>query len=723
MTTENNDPQLDARLCDVPLPAGLLERLRGAIVPEDAEIDRRLRDVAAPAGLVDRIKTSIDEEVLVEQLADVPLPERLMPRLRVVPQLRTRSRAARYSLASSLMVALSVGWLLLLGGLLAQMRPSEPLARGPFELPLSTPPEIDSGIAFVAPLEGEQPRRVESAPPAAEPLGVAIELAGVSPPPAPPPGPAGTLLRELSEGLELGANIYDLQLTSLPYAHSADDNLPQLEPPPQLLTGGFEPPPDPAFDRVAFYRDGVFPTVPLEKGSRLAESHPPLTTRTTAVERLRHQLEIGRSPAQSEIRVEDFLASLDYQFDPVDQPRLAIRTAAGPSVFSETGAGLLQIGVKAGSTPRTSKQGVHLIVALDVSASMRRHDRLEWCREGLRRALAYMEPDDRFTLLAFNDDIVASAENVSSDQLEGVYQLLDNLRPQGHTNLARVLTEAAAAGAADVERSARVVLITDGPGELPEQLSRQVMDVLDESYKAKLDNGNPQTDDSGGEGGGVTTSVIELSEGYQADPQLGRLADAGHGVYYPQTSSAQHIRWTLVEALSGRSSLVAEEAALTVTFNPQAVEAYRLLGHERTLVSDLADASVTANLHSSEEASVLYEVWLKPGTENHVADAQVRWRDSATGQMRQSARQPISRLQFALSFEQSPLSLQAAALAAETAEVLRGSPYVKAPGRGLQDVLSRAERVRPELAERHDFRRFVELLGAAQGVRVRRSGT
>lgn len=723
MTIENNDSRLDARLCDVPLPEGLLERVRGAIVPGDAEIDRRLRDVAAPVGLLDRIKMSIDDEVLAEQLANVPLPERLMPRLRVVPQFRTRSPLARYSLAASLMVALSVGWLMLLGGLLAQMRPSEPVATGPFELPLSSPPEIDSGIVFVAPLEGEQPSRVEvAAPRAAEPLSVAVELASVSPPAAPQSGPAGTLLRELSEGLDVGANIYDLQLTSLPYAHSTDDDLPQLEPPPELLTGGFEPPLDPAFNRVDFYRDGVFPVVPLEKGSRLAESHPPLSTRTASMERLRRQLEIGRSPAQSEIRVEDFIASLDYQFDPVDERKLAIRTAAGPSVFSETGAGLLQIGVKAGSAPRTSKQGVHLIVALDVSASMGRHDRLERCCEGLRRALAHMEPDDRFTLLAFNDDIVASAEKVSSDQLEGVYQLLNNLRPQGHTNLARVLTEAAAVGVADVERSARLVLITDGPGELSEQLSRQVVDVLEASYSAKLDDPNPDGGDSGREGGGVTTSVIELSEGYQADPHLGRLADAGHGIYL-QTSNAQHIRWTLVEALSGRSSLVAKDAALTVTFNPKAVEAYRLLGHERTMVSDLADASVTADLHSGEEASVLYEVWLKPGTENHVADAQVRWRDQATGRMRQSAPQSISRLQFALSFEQSPLSLRAAALAAEAAEVLRGSPYVRAPGRGLQDVLSRAEQMPRKRAERHDFRCFVELLRAAQGVRVRRPGT
>ncbi|MEQ8787475.1 MAG: DUF3520 domain-containing protein [Pirellulaceae bacterium] len=704
MTPENPHSQIDARLRDVPLPEGLLDRLRGAIVPDDAEVDRRLRDVAAPVGLADRIVAMIDDEVLVERLAEVPLPESLMPRLRVLPQLRRRSRLGSFALAASLMIALCAAWLGVLGGVAARMRPAEQVAQGPFVLPLSSPPAIDSGIAFVAPLVRREAPSPTPAVVAPELPQITIELAAASPQKAFEAGPAGILSQEFSRGLDVTANIYELRMTSPPYTHHTDDDLPELEPQPELLTGGFTLPVDPAFDRVAYFRDGVLPRVVLDDETPLRESHPPLSTRTASVERLRRQMEIGRSPQQHEIRVEDFLASLDYRFAPESRPRLAIRTAAGPSVFSDTGAGLLQLGVKAGALPRASSKGVHLIVALDVSASMRFRDRLQWCCEGLRRTLPHLESNDRLTLLAFNDELVASAENIAPDQLTSVYELLDRLHPHGHTNLSGILQEAAFM-AADPDRHSRLVLITDGPGELPDPLSRQVVEMLDASYRS-----------------GVTTSVIELSDDVGADADLERLAGAGGG-YYHQASSSQHIRWTLVETLSGRSSLVADDARLHITFNPKAVEAYRLLGHERTLTSDLARASISAALHSGEEASVLYEVWLRPGAEDRVAMAQVEWRDPVTGEIQKSQPQPISRLQFALSFEQSRLSLQAAAIAAEAAEVLRGSPFVAAPGRGLEDVLERAEHVPAALAKRPDFRRFVELLRAADRISVRRTGT
>jgi hypothetical protein len=79
-------------------------------------------------------------------------------------------------------------------------------------------------------------------------------------------------------------------------------------------------------------------------------------------------------------------------------------------------------------------------------------------------------------------------------------------------------------------------------------------------------------------------------------------------------------------------------------------------------------------------------------------------------------RQRISRLQFAPSFAESALSLQAAALAAETAEVLRGSPFVPSRTRGLQDVLEAADEVNPRLSESPVFQRFLSLVERAEQV-------
>ena len=89
--------------------------------------------------------------------------------------------------------------------------------------------------------------------------------------------------------------------------------------------------------------------------------------------------------------------------------------------------------------------------------------------------------------------------------------------------------------------------------------------------------------------------------------------------------------------------------------------------------------------------------------------ASVKWRDPLSGQLKEVT-QRISRVQFATSFAESPLPIQAATVAAETAEVLRGSFFAAAPSRSLEHVWELALKVNPRLAERPSFQEFVSLV-------------
>ena len=140
-------------------------------------------------------------------------------------------------------------------------------------------------------------------------------------------------------------------------------------------------------------------------------------------------------------------------------------------------------------------------------------------------------------------------------------------------------------------------------------------------------------------------------------------------------------------------------------------------------------------MHVGQGASALFEVWLYPNDEDDVATVRVQWTDPAEGKSRQAGPQRVSRLQFATAFEGSALSLQATAIAAEAAEVLKQSfnfgliapdryGYEPKP-RGLEHVLAEARRAAPGLAEQPQFRRFVELLETLSrlgGARIGRVG-
>jgi Ca-activated chloride channel family protein len=207
---------------------------------------------------------------------------------------------------------------------------------------------------------------------------------------------------------------------------------------------------------------------------------------------------------------------------------------------------------------------------------------------------------------------------------------------------------------------------------------------------------------------GLQLNVVDTAQHEEFPIYLEQLAAAGGG-QVRRGGTADQIHWALVESLLGRSPVVASQASLSLKFNPEAVAQYRLLGHEPALMGIAAPDSRASELRCLETATVLYEVWLRPNDVDDVATAEVSWTDARTGAARQR-QQRISRLQFASSFREAAPSLQAATVAAQTAELLRGSPFAKDGPRGFDKVFRVASSVDPQVAEQPSFERFAAFL-------------
>ena len=64
MSDSKSDRWISAQLRQVPLPEGLLERLRAVAQQSDGELDALLSDVAVPDGLVARLREIVAAEEL-----------------------------------------------------------------------------------------------------------------------------------------------------------------------------------------------------------------------------------------------------------------------------------------------------------------------------------------------------------------------------------------------------------------------------------------------------------------------------------------------------------------------------------------------------------------------------------------------------------------------------------------------------------------------------------
>jgi len=157
---------------------------------------------------------------------------------------------------------------------------------------------------------------------------------------------------------------------------------------------------------------------------------------------------------------------------------------------------------------------------------------------------------------------------------------------------------------------------------------------------------------------------------------------------------------------------------LKVVFNPKTVRAYRLLGHEAGATTVRPEADFCAG----QSATALYEVRLGPGGGKDVATVELTWRPAGGGATRYATAR-VHRDRFAPSLIEAPSSLQAAAVAAETAEVLRESFFVgrrvrSRPG-SLRAVLELAKHLDTQLRERPSFVEFLSTVQQAAKVRSR----
>jgi Ca-activated chloride channel family protein len=710
------DPSLDAELCDVPLPGGFALRLKRALAretgPSDEELDAALVSVAIPERVLLRLHEIPADAALDEELGGIDAPPALIHALRR-PTWRHGVRYAgrrvwRMALAASWFMAISVALAATLASIVAGTYPQ----RADDDLGMVV--IYDGPLTVAAETEQAEPVVAQAIEPegevfltSREPPGSVLDerpierIAFADPTYAPPkPGPVGQWTSLVAAGLSPLDDAVLLRYGVLGAPQYADDRLPELIAPMAPAPAGIEPPPVRGYDRAFFLKHRVFPPLSPSASPKLSALDVPLVPGSDVLGRLERTLAEGRLPDAGEMRTESLLAAMDYLLADAPAGKLAIRTAAGPSLFGAPGTGLIFVGVQAGSFAERPQAATHLVLAIDLSHSMGSAGRLESVQAGVRRLVDQLTPRDRLSLVVFREEVVHVVEAATRDDAGNLGRLLDDLTPRGGTNLAAGIQHGVAlamSGAADQGAARRLVLVTDSRPFISDQTRRELDALLAAAAEAR-----------------VRFDVLDVSERGQIDPLLtewtARLSGDAR-----QIDSSRQMTWSLLSALSGGEPVIARDARLKVRFNPANVAAYRLIGHEANALADLTPPAIEAEFAAGESAVGLVEVWLQ-GEGDDIGVAELTWNDPATGKSHR-LRQRISRVQFAATLDEAPLPLVQAALAAQVGEVLRGAhdvlikSGVRPAGRsGLAAVAETARAANPRLRGRPDVVRLLELV-------------
>ncbi|MDZ7617160.1 MAG: von Willebrand factor type A domain-containing protein [Patescibacteria group bacterium] len=715
MTRPETNPWLDAQLREVPVPDGLVRRLRHIALAEDSALDDKLRCVAMPSGLDGRLRMTVveDDEGLDAMLRDVPVPYRVLCKLRATPGYRIQlQRVVSWAVAATLMVAIGLSYFGAASVLLLASLPATP----------ASPPELAWSVAGeLMPDESQATSGVMRFEMLADAGAGAVEEShGASPELLPPEyltGPAPTRRPSPRDEFTLFAHRQpgglDPLLDATPYrwgvfgSHEPFSEPAGWQESQAVRPRGIPAPTALAFDSSVLVRFGVFPFVPTAADASLQTVSIPMNVGTDSFELTRRGVAEGRLPPPARVRTEEFLAAIDYGFPkPAGKPiRLSLFGGASPFMH---GAFALQAGVQAAELQAAPRPPVHLVLAVDASAGGYWPQRLAILRRALADLCRWLGPEDRISLVAFHRDAEVVAHRAGRDHAGQLVTALERVTGSAATNLGAGLTAAyAVANQSDEAATAAtplVVLFTDGPPDLPVGAAARMERRLAEAVRE-----------------GVKLHVVALrSAANPRNVQLQGLADAGAGRLW-WVDDARRLDWVLREVVSGQPQVVAEDVRLTFRFNPKAVSFYRMLGHEPG-VKTLDSACV---FHSGQAGTALFDIRLREnlGPADVLATAEVVWREPGAGtQGRETV--TIRRGDLPATLIEAPLPLQAAVVAAEAGELLRRSVYTQLrPRPGTLAVLHELmEQLDSGLWQSPSFCEFAEVVKRAVRSKPYRGG-
>ena len=322
------------------------------------------------------------------------------------------------------------------------------------------------------------------------------------------------------------------------------------------------------------------------------------------------------------VRAEEWVNSFDYAYAlPNSDDRFAIST----DIFRhplDHGKLLARLAFQAPEL-RADDRPVNVTLVLDASGSMSNGNRVAIAREAAETIRRSLRSHDRVSVVHFTTDVIHSyTVGPLSPDHQDVRWSISRLEPHGSTNVQAGLD--LGVRLADQARRERpeaynyIVLMSDGV--------------------ANVDATDPFAilESTGGRNHANPLRLITVGVGVENynDYLLEQLAQHGNGWYRYLTTTAQARETFDRGAWVALSLPFADQTRAQVTWDPDVVQSWRLIGYENRITSDESftqDRKEFAEIHSGAATTVFYELNLVEGMDARSAagaqlgQVELRW--------------------------------------------------------------------------------------------------
>ncbi|MDX8570928.1 von Willebrand factor type A domain-containing protein [Elizabethkingia sp. HX QKY] len=333
----------------------------------------------------------------------------------------------------------------------------------------------------------------------------------------------------------------------------------------------------------------------------------PLSTFSVDVDKaaysnIRRMINYGQTVPKDAVRIEEMINYFPYNYSqPTNQHPFSISTEYSIAPWNPKHK-LLKIGLQGKNLDLGKAPKSNLVFLVDVSGSMDQENKLPLLKKSLALMTEKLTSEDKVTLVAYAGSAGLVLPATPGSDKKKILEAIDRLSAGGSTAGGAGIQLAYKIARENLIRNGnnRVVIATDGDFNVGISSRNDLTSLIEEERKS-----------------GIFLTCLGYGMGNYKDTTLETLAKAGNG-NYAYIDNLQEANKFLVKEFAGTMYTIAKDVKIQIEFNPQNIQAYRLIGYENRLLKDedfVNDAIDAGEIGAGHQVTALYEI-IPAGTED-----------------------------------------------------------------------------------------------------------
>lgn len=310
---------------------------------------------------------------------------------------------------------------------------------------------------------------------------------------------------------------------------------------------------------------------------------------------IRRFLKAKKKPPADAVRIEEMLNYFNLRLKSASAPQntFLFNSTLTSCPWNKKNE-LLFINLQAKKINLDKTPAANLVFLIDVSGSMEADNRLPLLKSAFKLLAENLRNNDLVSIVTYGDKVTVSLEPTHGDDKQKIIEAIEGLTPAGVTPGASAIRTAYRVARNNFIQKGnnRVILATDGDFNIGQTSEKDLEDMITRESKT-----------------GIYLTCLGVGIGNYKDSKLEALANKGNGnfAYLDNEKEAEKV---LVEEFAQTLYSVADNVYLNVTFNPDLVKEYRLIGfdNKKSVAADTSTKLEGGEIGSGHSLLAAFEI-------------------------------------------------------------------------------------------------------------------